>query len=112
MLPIGLRTPRFGRIHLSALRFASGLTVSAVEAQIAPLSGKRAGSSPRQAFAAMPFSHSSVANPNFAISRGKVGSEFRILSHTSNSLNLVWFSDLKFLYVNAMKILGTSNPTH
>jgi len=38
--------------------------------------------------------------------------EFRIQSHTSNLLNLVWFSDLKFLNVDAMEILGTSNPPH
>src|SRR5712675_1758391 len=43
---------------------------------------------------------------------GNTPGEFRIQSHTSNLLNLVWFSDLKFLNVNAMKILGTSNPPH
>jgi hypothetical protein len=43
---------------------------------------------------------------------GNAPGEFRIQSHTSNLLNLVWFSDLKFLNVNATKILGTSNPPH
>ncbi len=54
----------------------------------------------------------SVANPKFAISRGSSASEFRIQSHTSNLLILVWFSDLKFLNVDAMQISGTSNPPH
>src|SRR6266700_4671797 len=31
---------------------------------------------------------------------------------TSILLNLVWFSDLKFLNANAIQILGTSNPPH
>src|SRR5882724_13612586 len=34
---------------------------------------------------------SSVANPKFAIPRGNSESEFRIQSHTSNLLILVWF---------------------
>src|SRR6476661_5985932 len=43
---------------------------------------------------------------------GQRSGEFRIQSHTSNLLNLVWSSDLKFLSVDAMGILGTSNPPH
>src|SRR5258705_1343536 len=43
---------------------------------------------------------------------GNTPGEFRIQRHTSNLLNLVWFSDLKFLNVNATMILGTSNPPH
>src|SRR6266567_7500250 len=38
--------------------------------------------------------------------------EIPMLRHTSNLLNLVWFSDLKFLNVNATRIVGTSNPPH
>ena len=38
--------------------------------------------------------------------------EFRFQSHTSNILNLVWFTDLKFLNVDAMQMIGTSNPPH
>jgi len=33
-------------------------------------------------------------------------------SHTSKFLNLVWFTDLKFLNVNATQLIGTSNPPH
>ena len=33
----------------------------------------------------------SVTNPKFAIPAGSSASEFRIQSHTSNLLNLVWF---------------------
>src|SRR6267154_2604026 len=33
----------------------------------------------------------SVTNPKFAIPGGSSASEFRIQSHTSNLLNLVWF---------------------
>jgi hypothetical protein len=43
---------------------------------------------------------------------GNALGEFRIQSHTSNLLNLVWFSDLKFPNANAMEILGTSNSPH
>src|SRR4029077_18903513 len=43
---------------------------------------------------------------------GQSPGEFRIQGHTSNLLNLVWFSNLKFLNVNAMKIVGTANPPH
>jgi len=43
---------------------------------------------------------------------GNALGEFRVQSHTSNLLNLVWFSDLKFLSVDAMEILRTSNPPH
>src|SRR5260221_3359087 len=49
----------------------------------------------------------SVANPKFAIPRGSSAIEFRIQSHTSNLLILVWFSNLKFLNADAMLILGT-----
>src|SRR5260370_35977185 len=55
---------------------------------------------------------SSVANPKFAIPRGNSASEFRIQSHTSNLLILVWFSNLKFLNADAIVILGTSNSPH
>jgi hypothetical protein len=41
---------------------------------------------------------------------GNAPGEFRIQSHTSILLNLVWFSNLKFLKANAIQILGTSNP--
>src|SRR6266852_2404234 len=52
----------------------------------------------------------SVANPKFAIPRANSASEFRIQSHTSNLLILVWFSNLKFLSADAILILGTSIP--
>jgi hypothetical protein len=45
-------------------------------------------------------------------SLGNTPGEFRIQSHTSNLLNQVRFSDLKFLILDAMEILGTSNPPH
>src|SRR5258706_10470128 len=54
----------------------------------------------------------SAANPKFAIPRGNSASEFRIQSHTSNLLILVWFSNLKFLSADAIVILGTSNSPH
>ena len=53
---------------------------------------------------------SSVANPKFATSGCGTGSEFRIRSHTRKILYLVWYSDLKFLNADAIKMLGTSNP--
>ncbi|RCI77426.1 hypothetical protein D7I41_20030 [Ochrobactrum sp. MH181795] len=54
----------------------------------------------------------SVANPKFVSLRGGVANEFRIQSHTSNILDLVWFTDLKFLDDDAMQMTGTSNPPH
>jgi len=53
-----------------------------------------------------------VANLKFASLGSSVTSEFRIRSHTSNSLNLVWFMDLKLLNANAMQMTGTANPPH
>jgi hypothetical protein len=44
----------------------------------------------------------SVANPKFRKCLGNTPGEFRIRSHTSNLLNLVWFADLKFLNANAI----------
>ena len=61
---------------------------------------------------ALAWFRASVANPKFALPWSSSPSEFRIQSHTSNLLILVWFSDLKFPNADAMKILGTSNPPH
>src|SRR4029077_11436287 len=54
----------------------------------------------------------SVANPKFVLFWSEAQIEFRIQSHTSNLLNLVWFTDLKFLNADAMEMTGTSNPPH
>ena len=54
----------------------------------------------------------SVANPKFVSPWSEARIEFRIQSHTSNLLNLVWFTDLKFLNADAMEMTGTSNPPH
>ena len=54
----------------------------------------------------------SVANPKFAISGRGTVSEFRIQSHTSNILYLLWYSDLKFINAVATKMTGTSKPPH
>jgi uncharacterized membrane protein YhaH (DUF805 family) len=53
-----------------------------------------------------------VANPKFVLPWSEALIEFRIQSHTSNLLNLVWFTDLKFLNVDAMEMTGTSTPPH
>ena len=47
-----------------------------------------------------------------AIYLGAKPSASRIRDHTSKTLNLVWFSDLKFLSAEAIETLGTSNPPH
>jgi hypothetical protein len=54
----------------------------------------------------------SVANPKFVLPWSEARNEFRIQNHTTNLLNLVWFTDLKFLNADAMEITGTSNPPH
>jgi hypothetical protein len=53
-----------------------------------------------------------VANPKFVSLWSRARIEFRIQSQTSNLLNLVWFTDLKFLNADAMEMTGTSNPPH
>ncbi len=54
----------------------------------------------------------SVPNPKFAAPWGEAQREFRIRKHTSNYINLVWSSDLKFATGAAIKIMRTSNPPH
>jgi len=65
---------------------------------------------------AMIFAPSWLVTPVWRIRNSRVlGQRSRRISdssHTSNLLNLVWFSDLKFLTADAMEILGTSNPPH
>src|SRR5579863_5644487 len=55
-------------------------------------------------------SASSVPNPKFALSRGEAQREFLIPEHTSNFMNPVRFSDLKFVNAASTKIMRTSNP--
>lgn len=52
----------------------------------------------------------SIANLKFVSLGSSTWSEFRIRSHTSKRLNLVWFTVLEFLNVNATQMVGTANP--
>ena len=57
-------------------------------------------------------SPASVGNPIFVSLWSSAMNEFRIRTHTSNPLNSSVVLDLSFLNVDAIQMLGTSNPPH